>query len=148
MTNCKYCGHPAVLEGDGIHEERGWVCTAHCNQDIHDCPYDDTALKVTGVNELTCGTCGRIYDKQGILKIGDPLLSEDEMLSVFKSCDASDSLDPFFELDGVHALASIARIINQKTGELDRRIPFNAHFRHESLYDTFFDALGVGLWIR
>jgi hypothetical protein len=121
MTNCEYCGNLAKLEGDGIHEERGWVCTAHCNQETHDCPYDGETLKVTGAGRLTCPECERVFDEALEVVEGDPLFHLDELYGVFEACEKQESNDPFFEKDGFVMLASIARVYKDHTDQLKRK---------------------------
>jgi uncharacterized Zn finger protein (UPF0148 family) len=121
MTNCEYCGHLAKLEGDGIHEERGWVCTAHCNQETHECPYDGETLKVTGAGEFTCPNCERVFDLNMNLKEGDPLFDQYEILEVFNECEKLEDFDPLFEKDGFVMLASIARAYIDHTDQLKRK---------------------------
>ena len=121
MTNCEYCGHPAILEGDGIHEEKGWVCTAHCNQETHDCPYDGDTLKVTGVGELTCNKCHRVFDENLKVKEGNARLSGRELHRVFQACIDEQDCDPFFEWDGFTMLASIAEIIKDHSDHFKRK---------------------------
>jgi hypothetical protein len=130
MTNCKHCGNKAVLEGDGIHEERGYVCTAHCNQETHDCPYDGERLDVSGAGEFTCPSCWRVFDENLKVKKGDPLFSKDELLRLFGYCDMCNSLDPFFEQDGFTMLASIAKAFRDCTDDFKHK-DVRIQWRHE-----------------
>jgi hypothetical protein len=137
MTNCEYCGHTAVLEGDGILEERGYVCTAHCNQETHECPYDGETLKVTGAGKLTCNKCHRVFDLNVNLKEGDPLFDQYEILEVFNQCEKLEDFDPFFEKDGFVMLASIARVYKDHTDQLKRK-DVRIQWRH-----TPFEGMGL-----
>lgn len=132
MTNCEYCGHPAVLEGDGIYEEQGWVCTAHCNQDRHDCPYDGVTLKVSGAGELTCDKCDRVFDENLNVLRGKKRLSGRELFRVFQACVDEQDCDPFFNWDGFTMLASIVEIIKDHGHRGDfKRKDVRIQWRHE-----------------
>jgi hypothetical protein len=71
-----------------------------------------------------------VFDENIKLKKGDLLFSRDELLRLFGYCDMCNSLDPFFEQDGLTMLASIAKVYKDYTDQFKRK-DIRTQWRHE-----------------